>query len=161
MRLIAHRGLMYGPNKEIENTTDQILYALNHNFDVEIDLWYHNWQGSGLKWWLGHDMPTIQIDTTWLQKLPLDKVWIHAKDIETLAQLRKESWPIHYFIHENDPATLTSSGYIWTYPGRMLTDKSIMVLPEVEGMAHIEMFARIVQGICSDYVVEIYNRLSR
>lgn len=161
MRFIAHRGLMYGPNAEIENTIHQIEYALNHNFDVEIDIWYHTYQESGTHWYLGHDKPTTRIDKSWLESLPLNKVWFHAKDIATLAQLSKKSWPIHYFFHENDPATLTSSGYIWTYPGKMLTDKSIMLLPELDGMNHIEIFAKTIKGVCSDYVVEIYNKLNR
>lgn len=161
MRLIAHRGLMYGPNIELENTQAQIELALNHNFDVEIDLWYHTYQPSNPNWYLGHDKPTTQVSLEWLTTLPLNKVWFHAKDIATLAQLKRETWPVHYFFHENDPAVLTSSGYIWTYPGRMLTDQSIMLLPEVTGMTHVEMFARTVKGICSDYVVEIYNKLNR
>lgn len=161
IKLIAHRGLMYGPNKETENQPYHIERALNHHFDVEIDIWYHNWSGSGIKWWLGHDQPTYVVDLEWLQGLPLDRVWFHAKDIETLAQLSRETWPIHYFAHENDPVVLTSSNYLWTFPGRQLTNRSIMVLPENEGMAHIEMYARTVQGICSDYVVEIFNKIDR
>ena len=161
IRLIAHRGLMYGPNKEIENSTVQIHYALEHNFDVEIDVWYHNWRGTKTTWWLGHDMPTYEIDVEWLKNLPQDRVWYHAKDIETLAQLSRETWPVHYFAHENDPVVITSSKYLWTFPGKQLTDRSIMVLPEVSGMAHIEMFARTVKGVCSDYVVEIINKINR
>lgn len=161
IRLIAHRGLMYGPNAEIENTPAQIEHALKLNFDVEIDVWYHTYGPDNWKWYLGHDRPTIEISQDWFTSLPLHKIWIHAKDITTLAQLTRETWPIHYFIHENDSATLTSSRYVWTYPGKLLTDQSIMVLPEVDGMSHIEMFARTVKGICSDYVVEIYNKLNR
>ena len=161
MKLIAHRGLMYGSNIELENTPNQIERALSYNFDVEIDIWYHTYQSSTWNWYLGHDTPTTLISQEWLNTLPFNKVWFHAKDIATLAQLKREAWPIHYFFHENDPAVLTSSGYIWTYPGRMLTDQSIMLLPEKEGMSHIEMFARTVKGICSDYVVEIYNKLNR
>lgn len=161
MRLIAHRGLIYGPSTELENTIQQIDKALSFKFDVEIDLWYHNWKGTEFKWWLGHDGPQIEISIDYLKSLPLDKVWIHAKDITTLAQLVKETWPIHYFFHENDPVVLTSSNYLWTYPGKQLTDKSIMLLPEKTGMTHIEMFANTVHGICSDYVVEIANKLRR
>lgn len=161
IRLIAHRGLMYGPNKDIENSITQIEFALQHNFDVEIDIWYHNWQNTETQWWLGHDQPTYNVDVDWLKNLPLNRVWFHAKDIGTLAQLSKESWPVHYFAHENDPVVLTSSKYLWTFPGRQLTDQSIMVLPENDGMAHIEMYSRTIQGVCSDYVVEILNKINR
>jgi len=161
MKLIAHRGLMYGPNTDTENKPEQIQFALDHNFDVEIDVWYHNWQDTGFKWWLGHDQPQTEISMSYLKSLPLDRVWIHAKDITTLEKLTIESWPIHYFYHENDPVTLTSSRYLWTYPGKQLTEKSIMLLPEVTGMEHINLYAKQVYGICSDYVVEILNKLYR
>ena len=38
MKLIAHRGLFNGPNKELENNPDQIEKAWNLGFDCEIDL---------------------------------------------------------------------------------------------------------------------------
>ena len=162
MMLIAHRGLLYGPAKEIENNPGQIEHALKLGFDVEIDIWYHKKYDLSIdEWYLGHDGPDIRVDIQWLQNLPLHKIWFHAKSIPTLCKLSQETWPLHYFAHENDPVVLTSSGYLWTYPGKQLTEKSIMVLPEVSGMAHIEMFARTVRGICSDYVVEIQNRLNR
>lgn len=31
------------------------------------------------------------------------------------------------FWHQEDDYALTSSGYIWTYPDKLLTDKSIIV----------------------------------
>ena len=162
MMLIAHRGLLYGPSKDLENIPEQIEKALHLTFHVEIDLWYTRWGQSEIdEWWLGHDHPTTKVDIEWLRSLPLDRVWVHAKSIPTLCKLSQETWPLHYFAHENDPVVLTSSGYLWTYPGKQLTEKSIMVLPEVSGMAHVEMFSRTVQGICSDYVVDIYNKLKR
>ena len=35
------------------------------------------------------------------------------------------------FEHQEDDVTLTSEGYIWTYPNKQLTDNSIAVLPEL------------------------------
>lgn len=160
MKLIAHRGLMHGPDKELENKPEQIQLAIDRAFDVEIDIWYHNWQGTGFKWWLGHDRPQTEISVSYLRSLPLDHVWIHAKDIKTLEALTKETWPVHYFYHENDPVVLTSSKYLWTYPGKELTEKSIMLLPEINGMNHINIYAKQVYGICSDYVVDISNKLT-
>jgi hypothetical protein len=160
--LIAHRGLLYGPSQYLENTPEQIEKALHLAFHVEVDIWYHKkGQSNENLWYLGHDGPDTQVDIKWLRSLPLDRVWFHAKSIPTLCKLSQETWPVHYFAHENDPVVITNSGYLWTYPGKQLTEQSIMVLPEIEGMSHIEMYARTVQGICSDYVVDIYNKLKR
>ena len=53
---------------------------------------------------------------------------------------------VHCFWHQGDDYTLTSNGYIWTYPGKLLTTKSICVKPnsieEIKGCS----------GVCSDYI---------
>ena len=57
-----------------------------------------------------------------------------------------------YFWHQMT-ITLTSNGYIWTYPGKKLSKKSICVLPETK-KTKIKNF---ISGICSDYI-EKYKR---
>ena len=52
MKIIAHRGLVNGPDKNKENTLPTIMSALGLGFDVEVDVWLQNNQ---LK--LGHDKP--------------------------------------------------------------------------------------------------------
>ena len=39
MKIISHRGNLYGPNPELENKPEYILAAIKCNFRVEIDLW--------------------------------------------------------------------------------------------------------------------------
>ena len=55
----------------------------------------------------------------------------------------------HYYWHEDDKYTLTSKGYIWTYPGNKLInkEKSICVMPE-NNQKDIYNCA----GICSDNI---------
>ena len=51
---------------------------------------------------------------------------------------------------------MTSTGYIWTYPGRELTIRSIMVLPElIDNTLH--KLDRNCYAICSDFVEVIKN----
>lgn len=153
--LIAHRGLTRGPDPHIENTHSAITQARQQGYDVEIDVWYCD--GS---WWLGHDQPQYALDLAWLRtmdrqdNLDMHHVWIHAKDIKTLYQLRLCRWGGHVFFHENDPVTLTTSGYIWTFPGQSLTPLSVCVMPESAGM--LDTIAQVdVWGICSDYIDSI------
>lgn len=145
MKLIAHRGLLEGPDKSKENRPDQIVAAWTKGYDCEIDLWVqHN------ELWLGHDSPQYRVLENFLSMGPS---WIHAKNLEALRYLVTTEF--NYFWHQEDYYTLTSKGYIWTYPGHELTDLSIMVLPELidpslQNTKDVNCF-----GICSDFVLAI------
>lgn len=147
MIYIAHRGLFLGPDLTKENHPGQIALAIEKGYHVEIDL-----RLIDSKLVLGHDSPNYEINQYWLRN---NKLWIHCKNIEALVYLAKHSWKYNFFYHENDQYTLTSFGFIWTFPGKDLTDQSIMVMPE-----HVDKTlnnAKIANcyGICSDYIEEI------
>lgn len=159
--LIAHRGLMDGPDRDKENTVIAITSARNEGYDVEIDVWYHD-----QSWWLGHDGPTTPVDLEWLIEVDADQhgcldqhhAWIHAKSIQTLYQLQMHKWPGHVFFHENDPVVLTSSNHIWTFPGQELTPFSICVMPEnTDAINHCAELN--VYGFCSDWIHKISKDL--
>ena len=140
MKFIAHRGNTNGPKPDLENSPDYILKAVNLGYDIEVDVW---WKDD--KWYLGHDEPQYEIDVTFLRN---KKFWCHAKDIDALMVMLRNG--IHCFWHQEDDCTLTSEGFIWTYPGKELVEKSICVMPEnvvntMDSLSHIS-------GICSDYI---------
>ncbi len=139
MKLISHRGNIDGPNIERENEPLYIFEALEKKFDVEIDVWWKENQ-----FWLGHDKPQYCVKKEFLQN---KKLWCHAKNIEALNKMLEDK-NIHCFFHQDDDVTLTSKGYIWTYPNQQLTPKSIAVLPE-------EKINVKVAGICSDFIMRI------
>ena len=141
MIFISHRGNIDGKYPEFENNPIQIDRALKNGFDVEIDVWYKD----GI-WYLGHDEPFYPINLEYLKN---DKFWCHAKNIEALNKMLKED--IHCFWHQEDDVTLTSKGFMWTYPGKKLTDKSICVLPE--------NYSEVIDcyGICIDDIIRYKN----
>lgn len=145
MIYIAHRGLLNGPNKKIENNPNQIKKCLDLNFDCEIDVWLIN-----NSFYLGHDNPTYLVDLNFLKN---KKFWIHCKNIECLNFLSKKN-KHNFFWHENDKFTLTSKNFIWTYPNNCLLEKSICVMPEtyidIKDVKKIKCF-----GICSDFILKI------
>ena len=143
MILISHRGNINGKDVENENNPVYIDKALEEGFDVEIDVWCMD-----NRWYLGHDSPEHEITLNYLKN---DKFWCHAKNIDALNRMLKES-DIHCFWHQEDDVTLTSKGFMWTYPGKPLTDKSICVLPEKNNQ-----FSKKAFGICSDFVVNYRN----
>lgn len=161
---IAHRGLTEGPNKDIENHPDQIMYAIEAGFDVELDL-----HVIGGNLYLGHDGPQYKIKEEFINNPSVCELfWVHAKNIEALKWLDAEAEYCHYFWHDKDAYTFThrryNSGYIWTYPGMPLFSWSnICVMPEL----YIPMenwqedLPDDIYGICSDYVrvIKEYDKL--
>lgn len=153
MRLIAHRGNIYGPNDLTkENNPEYIEHAIFNGFDAEIDVRYNYLEH---QLYLGHDEPTHKIDWFWLGRHK-DRLWIHCKNLETLYEFSHGTSGFNYFWHQNDDYTLTSTNKIWTYPGMPFTPRSIIVMPERTLDANTEKFSTIKNydcyGICSDYV---------
>ena len=139
MKLISHRGNINGGIPERENSPDYILEALQQGFDVEVDIWYTN------GWCLGHDNPTYELNM--IEFVPyFDKLWFHCKNLDALYKIIE--WDVQYFWHQNDDYTLTSKNFIWTFPNKPLTDRSICVLPE----DNYPLWCFSCYGICSDYI---------
>jgi hypothetical protein len=141
MKLIAHRGNINGPFPDKENSPEYIENALVNGFDVEIDVWLMD-----NIWYLGHDKPQYIIDQTFLLN---NRLWCHAKNLDALNNMRKLGVS-NYFWHEIDKFTLTSSGYIWTYPGNSVVDNSIIVILDDSVCENKSVYA-----ICGDYVAQM------
>lgn len=139
MILISHRGNTNGPNKEKENHPDYIVEALQKNYDVEIDIWADN------KIWLGHDEPQYECSISFLIN-NYKKLWIHCKNLEAL-DLLSNFKVLNYFWHQTDDFTLTSKNFIWTYPGKYVCNRSVLVIDDAR-----EYAGPICFGLCSDYL---------
>lgn len=120
MILIAHRGLMEGPNKEIENHPDQIMSALDSGYDCEIDVWYDD------GWHLGHDEPQYKINVDFLLKNK-ESFWVHCKNEEAFAKLNEYFPLLNYFWHDTDTYTFTCKGIPWIYPRYALACKCVCI----------------------------------
>ena len=89
-KIIAHRGLLNGPDKNDENRPEIIENALIQNFDVEIDLWFIDG-----KWLLGHDNPQYEIQQSFFER---DNFWIHCKNFDALNKLNNSNYYFNYFL---------------------------------------------------------------
>lgn len=143
MKIIAHRANLNGPNTSTENSIQAINIALYAGFDVEIDVWYKN-----NKWYLGHDKPQYLVEESFLQN---KKLWCHGKNLDALDLMLKNK-KIHCFWHQNDDFTLTSKGYIWTYPYKNTKNNSIIVLTNKKDKIPEKCF-----GICTDFPLSYIN----
>ena len=153
MKIIAHRANIGGSNLEVENHPEQIDKCIEEGYDVEIDLRYHK---STETLWLGHDEPQYKITWWWLAKRH-DNLWIHCKDFKSLDIFSNNPIDFNFFWHENDNYTLTSKGYIWTYPGQLFGNNSVIVMPEVFDLQNIQdndtiVYSKRFFAVCSDYV---------
>tara|TARA_B100000530_G_scaffold311999_1_gene239382 strand:+ start:47 stop:505 length:459 start_codon:yes stop_codon:yes gene_type:complete len=144
--LISHRGNVTGPNSDRENHPDYIDEAISAGYNVEIDVWRISDEMI-----LGHDVPQYKIDMNFLFDRQ-DSLWCHAKNVEALSFMTV--WEkLNCFWHQEDDVTLTSKGYIWTYPGKQLTENSICVKPSPANIP------TLCAGICDDEIELIAERI--
>ena len=138
MKIISHRGNLFGPNPTEENKEEYILNAINLGYEVEIDVWFVN----GM-FYLGHDKPEYKTSIDFISQ---NGLWVHCKNLEALYELTKTD--LHYFWHQNDDFTLTSKNIIWTYPNKETTNNSVIVTLE----NNLEKFLNLdIYGVCTDY----------
>lgn len=144
---ISHRGNLNRINKNKENTPDYIDAAISAGYDVEIDIHVVN-----KALFLGHDGPETLIDFKWLKERK-SRLWIHCKNNEAL-KLMQSSRAFNYFWHQEDRHTLTSKGYVWSYPGNVIPGISITVVTDPSS------YIPNAKGYCSDYIEQIHDLLT-
>lgn len=137
MLIISHRGNLNGPTPELENNPDHITQVLK-KYHVEVDVWKIN------DWvYLGHDEPQYVIYDEFFKH---KRLWCHAKNIEAFEYLIKKKTKCFY--HNTDDYTLTSNGYVWTFPGKPVIKRSIIVDKSKDWKKkNYECY-----GVCVDYV---------
>ena len=159
MKYIAHRGLVNGPDKILENKPSQIESTILLGFDCEIDLRvYVDIDTNSYKFWLGHDDVSYEIAYEFLLKWK-NHLWIHAKNLTALQWLCEHHDEFNYFSHDQDDFVITSKGFIWTYPEKPLTKISVCLMPEWHrSVEDLKSFKPDCYGICSDYVSIINSK---
>ena len=80
------------------------------------------------------------------------KLIFHAKNHKAIKPLSDAE--LHWFWHDNDDYTLTTYGFIWTYPGKPYTSRSIAVKPK-----QIRDDEKLCYGVCSDWVLKFREEL--
>lgn len=139
MKIIAHRGNIFGPDAKTENKPETIQKAIRNGFDCEIDVWY-----LGGAYYLGHDFPETRISFEFLEFYS-EHLWIHCKHLDSLVQLKDN---FNCFYHDKDIYTLTTRGYIWGNINSPTHPLAIQVMPEKSGT-----FSEKCLGICTDYPI--------
>lgn len=140
MKLIAHRGNISGRQINYENQPDYIESSIRKGFDAEIDVWFQD----GL--YSGHDYPEFEMDFDFLLEFH-KSLWVHCKNIEALETLSSIQ-QLNVFWHQEDDYTLTSKGFIWTYPHKKICKKSVIVCDTSQYSKYQNCF-----GVCSDKLI--------
>ena len=153
-RVIAHRGLTHGPNKNIENVPERVIGLIERGIDCEVDLQIVD---GGL--FLGHDTPDYEVD---IDFLCIKGLWIHCKTSEALQMMSSivKLRNTNYFFHDIDQHTLTSRGIIWSHPAAEFIRGAVMVVPET-CLSDAEIQAKLPDSyaICTDYVAKYTNAM--
>lgn len=143
MLLVAHRGNFEGPKPELENSLSYVSLALEQGFHCEVDLWkYDN------DLWLGHDGPEHRVSRDYILEHSR-KLWLHCKNLEALQFISEHKAILNGFWHEEDSYSLTTKGYIWTFPGKSVTPLSVIVDNSRHATKSVSPSAF---GVCGDYV---------
>jgi len=148
---IAHRGNIFGKTDK-ENDPCQIDMCINKGFHVEIDLWIVN-----DVLFLGHDNPQYEIEHSYLETRS-EMLWIHCKNESALYYLQDTNF--NYFWHQEDDFTLTSKGYIWTYPNRQKKynkNQIILNFTDLTKETYDNYKTLGIKGVCSDNFSNIIN----
>lgn len=150
--IISHRGLLIGPDNQLQNRPDQIEKALALDFDVEIDVRYIDG-----KYFLGHDTPDFEVSWDWLSQA---NFWIHCKNLQAFFDMRERTIVHNYFWHETDALVITSRNKLWTFLGKPETENSecICVMPEITyTWVEIEQLVKTRRwmGYCTDYPIQL------
>jgi hypothetical protein len=135
---IAHRGNINGPTA-YENQLWYAQEAIDQGYDVELDVWMVRG-----KLWAGHDSAQYLIREEFLLENK-DRLWIHCKNFEALDHFAQMGNSYNYFWHQEDDFTMTSHNFIWTYPGKEVGERSVIV--DLNGETRYNCYA-----ICSDYL---------
>jgi hypothetical protein len=138
---IAHRGNVMGPIPLLENRPDYLLDAIAQGFDVEVDVW---WDEDLM--YFGHDGPEYFVSSEDFHAIK-DRAWFHCKNFNAFHHFVEFQPELKFFWHQSDDFTLTSNGYIWTYPGKATGRNSIKVDLKLDN--HEPMYTPA--GICTDY----------
>jgi hypothetical protein len=140
---ISHRGNLNGPNPKLENNPSYIEKVLSNSYSCEVDLWKINGN-----LFFGHDEPTYKISKEFLKEYS-DNLWLHCKNLSAFLFVLDRKAELNGFWHQTDDFTSTTMGYIWTFPGKELSEKSICVSL---GPPSLAKFPMSIAGVCSDFI---------
>jgi hypothetical protein len=141
--LISHRGNTHGSVKKEENNPYFLDKLLKTCYNIEVDVWLLD-----NKLYLGHDIPQYEVTLEFLKN---DLLWCHAKNLDALQYMLDHK--IHCFWHQSDDFTITSRGYIWTFPNKDVTKNSVIVCHTKE---ETEYYSKMdIAGVCSDFVGDL------
>lgn len=148
--IIAHRGLIDGPDLFVENKQKTIEKAISLGFMVECDVrWVED------SFYLGHDYPDQPLSLDFIL-INAKQLVLHCKNYEALVELiklnRGHSVGPDFFWHCSDSYTLTWKGLIWAYPEEQVSHTdTVCLLPELE----TDMLAYLKQHkpayVCTKY----------
>ena len=161
MQFIAHRGNLYGPNSDTENTIPVIEECIDKGFDIEIDIHYNDG-----KFWLGHDEPQREFQFTSLQLWNYQTtVYAHCKTVEALQEMSNRVGLASFrnvipFFHDVDDCILLVSNRLWIHPravNKVRTHtNSIVVLPDMKDFETYKYDdIKYAKAICTDYPVAL------
>lgn len=110
-------------------------------YDVELDLWCVD--GA---FYLGHDEPKFEVTLDWIVSRK-ERAWVHCKNLRAVDQIFGSD--INWFSHQDDDFAITSEGYLWCYPGKVMRSAPFVLL---DFGSRAPQIRKNVVGVCADYL---------
>lgn len=152
MRIVAHRGNLYGRRPQRENEPSYLKEALDEGYEVETDIWLVDGE-----LWLGHDEPEYRIYEEEEYDFILNnrKVWLHCKNIEALKHFQNIMTGFsNSFYIDKDDFVLTDDGTIWG------TNAKCDIVVDANAKEY-DPKRHGTKGVCTDYPVEFEENLKK
>ena len=146
MRFYAHRGNTRGPSPMFENQPHYLAQAIADGFECEVDIWCV--QGD-LKF--GHDWPDYYVPEGWMDVYAKHCIF-HCKNWEAMLAMTQDLQ--HFFWHQEDAYTLTSTGLVWVYPEVTVPNYKNFIACDPSKVDLPNAWSDIY-GVCSDYVHQL------
>ena len=156
MILISHRGNISSKNLSIENRFNQIKLCLfEYKISVEIDLWYIN-----NTFYLTHD-PIFDNSSKEEANNLLEFIYnnphyhsnlfVHCKNKDAFIKMQQNNRFkfLNLFMHEDDPFTVTTTGFIWAHP-KSFQERKDSIFVDINNI--INKNDREILGICTDHI---------
>jgi len=146
-KILLHRG-NNGLDNLPENYPATVCKRNNEGYSVECDIWFQE-----SKWYLGHDRPQYELQNLEVFLVGRNNL-IHAKNGETFAKLlkycRERGFNNEIFYHTNEDYVLSTRGNIIAYPGKILYEENLCMMPESIGRNISEEEKNNIVEICSN-----------
>lgn len=106
MLIVAQKGLVYGPDAEVENSPELLENTMSSDILCHCDIWWYK-----EKWWLGEYRPQYQISEKWLETYR-SFLFLHIRNYQGISKICEYNEKYTWFSLFNNKICTASNGHL-------------------------------------------------